>query len=146
MADQQKPWNGNNVFRAEGYQFVPSGSTAAKLLAGAYGPDPNQTAPQGFGGLVANPDGTFATYGTGSHLAGLLAGVNQATGGKLGPVPPGTPGPQIGAAQQQKAAPSKGPLVNWVEGMGRYFSPFYAKPGQSVMDAYMERLAGMNER
>lgn len=104
MADQQKPWNGNNVFRTEGFQFVPHGSTAARLLAGAYGPDPNQTAPAGFGGLVAKADGSFGTYGSGSQLASLLAGVNQATGGKLGPRPAAGP-PSVPA----QAAKTQGP-------------------------------------
>lgn len=135
MAEDPMGWQGNNIFRTSqgGYNFVPSGSTAARLLSGVMGPDPNQSAPAGFGGLVAQPDGTFGTYGSGSQLASLLAGVNQATGGKLGAPP--SPGPKMGAAPAAKPKPVQ-QMISHINGMGGYFSPQKWDGQGSFMDAY----------
>lgn len=95
-------WQGNGIFRSGGMDFIPEGtSTAARLLAGSYGPHPNQSAPPGFGGVIAGPSGA-QTYGQGSHLAQLLAGFRQANPGG---VPQGSPG--IAPPMQQQAAPAQ---------------------------------------
>ena len=113
------------------------------------GPNPNQTAPEGFGGLVAKPDGTFGTYGSGSQLASLLAGVNQATGGKVG-APPNAGPPAVQAAAPQ-AQPKPAPqMISHINGMGGYFSPQKWDGQGSFMDAYariqQERSGGPGAR
>lgn len=74
MAD----WQGNAIFRSGGMNYIPEqSSVAARLLAGVYGPHPNQSAPPGFGGVIAGKNGA-QTYGQGSQLAQLLAAFQQA--------------------------------------------------------------------
>lgn len=99
-------WQGNGIFRSGGMDFIPAeSSAAARLLAGVYGPHPNQSAPPGFGGVIAGPGGA-QTYGSGSHLAQLLAGFNQANPGGMPQTSPGIAPPmqqQAPAAVPQQA-------------------------------------------
>lgn len=95
-------WQGNGIFRSGGMDFVPEGtSAAARLLAGVYGPHPNQNAPPGFGGVVAGPSGA-QTYGSGSQLAQLLAGFRQVNPGG---VPQASAGMPPTVAAKAPAAP-----------------------------------------
>lgn len=108
MAD----WQGNGIFRSGGMDFVPAeSSTAARLLAGVMGPHPNQSAPPGFGGIIAGQGGA-QTYGQGSQLAQMLAqfmqqnpgGVPQASP-SLAPTVEATPPPPPPAPQKPAIHP-----------------------------------------
>lgn len=98
-------WQGNGIFRSGGQDFVPSGtSTAARLLSGVMGPHPNQSAPPGFGGVIAGPGGA-QSYGQGSQLAQLLAGFMQANPGGVPQASPGIqPTVEASPAPQQAAS------------------------------------------
>lgn len=102
-------WTGNGVFRSGGVDFIPEGtSTAARLLAGAYGPHPNQNAPPGFGGLIAGPGGV-QSYGSGGQLAELLATFNQQNPNGIGGSPPVMPQGGGGQQRQRGSGPARNP-------------------------------------
>lgn len=44
----QGQWQGNGVFMNQGRASIPAGSVADRLMAGNFGPSPNNTAPPGF--------------------------------------------------------------------------------------------------
>ncbi|MFA6134716.1 MAG: Hint domain-containing protein [Phycisphaerae bacterium] len=110
-----------NVMGMEGSKYYPefrfgySGSPALERLG--------VTQPGGF------PPGMAMQLAKSQYFApGSGQGVNMA----------GNRAPQAPAP----AGPPGGQWVNWADGMGRYFSPFQTKPGESVADAYFARMMG----